>query len=81
MRPLLIDPMVLFLLIANFVISVGICAYTYLPLYASELGYDNNACGLLNAFSALSEIPTLLLFDRAMKKIRGSTIIVAAGLF
>lgn len=81
LRPLLRDPMVLFLLIANFVISVGICAYTYLPLYASELGYDNNACGLLNAFSALSEIPTLLLIDRAMKKIRGTTIIVASAFF
>lgn len=81
LRPLLRDPMVLFLLIANFVISVGICAYTYLPLYASELGYDNNACGLLNAFSALSEIPTLLLIDRVMKKIRGTTIIVASAFF
>lgn len=80
-RPLLRDPLVIFLLIANFVISVGICAYTYLPLYASELGYDNNICGLLNAFAAVSEIPSLLLIDAVLKKIKGQTIIVASSFF
>ena len=50
--PLLRDPFVIFLLTANFVISIGICAYTYLPLYASNMGYDNNLCGLLNAVAA-----------------------------
>ncbi|MGI5885046.1 MAG: MFS transporter [Candidatus Spyradocola sp.] len=81
LRPLLRDPLVIFLLVANFVISVGICAYTYLPLYASELGYDNNACGLLNAFAALAEIPSLLLIDRVMKRVRGTAIIAASSFF
>lgn len=81
LRPLLRDPLVIFLLIANFVISVGICAYTYLPLYASELGYDNNICGLLNAFAAVSEIPSLLLIDAVLKKVKGQHIIVASSFF
>ena len=81
LAPLLRDPLVIFLLTANFVISVGICAYTYLPLYAAELGYDTNACGLLNAFAALSEIPTLILIDRVMKKWRGTAIIAASAFF
>ena len=79
--PLLRDPFVIFLLTANFVISIGICAYTYLPLYASNMGYDNNLCGLLNAVAAMSEIPSLLLIDRVLKKIKGQTVIIASSFF
>ena len=78
---LLRDPFVIFLLTANFVISIGICAYTYLPLYASNMGYDNNLCGLLNAVAAMSEIPSLLLIDRVLKKIKGQTVIIASSFF
>ncbi len=81
MKPLLRDPLVIFLLIANFVISIGVCAYTYLPLYASNLGFDNNVCGLLNSIAALSELPTLLVIDAVLKKVKGTHIIVASSFF
>lgn len=81
LAPLLRDPVILFLLIANFFVSVGMGAYTYLPLYASSLGFDNNLCGLLSAIAAIAEIPSLLLIDKVMKKISGARIIIASTLF
>lgn len=80
-KPLLKDPLVIFLLISNFVISVGVCAYTFLPLYASSLGFDTQTCGLLNAVAALSEIPSLLIIDAVLRKVKGQHIIVASSFF
>ena len=81
LAPLLRDPVILFLLTANFFLSVGMGAYTYLSLYASSLGFDNNLCGLLSAIAAIAEIPSLLLIDRVMKRFSGARIIIASSVF
>lgn len=81
MFSLIKDPLVIFLLMSNMVAFMGSSCYTYLPLYAQELGFDNALCGQLSAIAAVPEILLFLTIDRALKKIPPKTMIyIALGL-
>jgi len=78
MFSLIMDPLVIFLLVSNMVSFMGSSCYTYLPLYAQQLGFDNALCGALSAIAAVPEIALFLLIDKALTRIPPKRMILCA---
>ena len=72
------DPLVIFLLVSNMVAFMGSSCYTYLPLYAQQLGFSEALCGALPSIAAVPEVILFLTIDKALTKIKPKTMIVGA---
>jgi MFS family permease len=58
-----------FVLAIAFLVQIGLTAiFSFLGVYFIQLGYGQEATGLANMISAFSEVPTLLVIDKFVKK-------------
>ncbi|MBH1940516.1 MFS transporter [Mobilitalea sibirica] len=69
--------LILFILAFALLSQIGISFYfSFMGVYVSELGFDQNILGLLNSVSAFSEIPVLIFINRILKRFGAMKIII-----
>jgi MFS family permease len=60
---------ILFVLAFAFLCQLGLSFYwSFLGVYLQDLGYGQSTLGLINCISALSEVPTLIIINRLIRK-------------
>jgi oligosaccharide:H+ symporter len=73
--------MIFFVLAFALISQIGFSFYwSFLGVYVFDLGYGQSTVGWLNCVSALSEVPTLLIINRLIKKFGPLKILFASCL-
>lgn len=72
---------VILIILFAFVFQLGLSFYgAFIGVFVTEeLGYDNSVIGVMQCIAALSEAPVLLFIDKALRRFRTQTLLVAAG--
>lgn len=81
LRSLLKDPVVIFVLLVNFMLATCMSTVTFLPVYASSMGMSTELVGTLNSVSAFAEVILFLFIDALLKKVKGEVLMVASVFF
>jgi len=72
------DPVIQFVLVANFAVSLCMSIVGFLPVYASDMGMSTERTGMLNTISAAFEVPFFLLIDLVLKKRKSENLMLAS---
>ncbi|MBR6321346.1 MAG: MFS transporter [Lachnospiraceae bacterium] len=74
------DPAIIYIFIFAFLVTLGLYFNMFLPVYAANLGMGQDAIGIIQCVSALSEVPVLLIIRKMTKKLGALRVVALAGM-